>query len=111
MIEGEVLIEQADYRYSPWFQRQGDQVIITTQVVACSLFVRLTVDLQTKNRADTDASATSFATTTILNVGLYSGTATGAMEMLRYRYLVGSTAGPQNNWVHFQMLEPIWLHN
>ena len=81
-------------------------------IAASSGALSLTVVVETKNTADTDAAASSVGSIVALAVGLCrTGTLTGMKELVRYKYAVGSDPFTGTEWVHLQMLDPAWLFN
>lgn len=114
--------------FSPWFPRGGNLAKFTCQVFASeslsggSEFFRILV--QTKNSEDSDKGAitpqggtaqtmslTALALTTWEVGANLSSANTGFLELVRFKYeLVSATAGTEP-WVHFRILNPVWLTN
>ncbi len=97
--------------YTPWFPRQGNSLSAVIQVLKSSGAFAMTVQLQTKNQEQSDASAallgSSFNVTTV-GTSTSSAPVTGALELVRYRLELNGTPAC---WVHFRSNPPIWQPN
>lgn len=92
--------------FSPWFDRGGDHLRATVDVVALQ-GATLTVKVFTKNREDTgdgvEVEGVSIVSTT---VGRSAAEWDGLEELVRYEFTVGTASA---NWVLFRMLDPVWF--
>lgn len=100
--------------YSPWFPRQGDRLVAVIEVMKVSALsgtVTLTVDVETKNREDSDAPGgiSVMGTNNQIGVGLLEVVGTGALELVRYKFAFTVSSGDE--WVHFRSNPPLWLVN
>lgn len=111
MILGEML-QAGTTAYSPWFERQADAAVFNLRVQATpGIGAALAVNVQTKNTQDADSAASnigSFALADPVIVGFYSASVIGLKELVRYEYI---EAGAEGEWVHLQMMDPVWLRN
>jgi hypothetical protein len=69
----------------------------------------LSLDIQTKNREDSDAAPTSLGTTSATGLGTTVKQVSGCKELVRYKYTATGTSAIQ--WLHVRMNPPIWQPN
>ena len=130
MIIGETLFSEdsadGDTYFSPWFPRGGNLMACTCEVIQVAAGANIsafTIQVQTKNKDQSDMSAASLLSTaqsitltagsyTKFNAGasLDSTTDQGVLELVRFCYKVKAQSG-KLAWVHFRMLNPSWLSN
>jgi len=97
--------------YSPWFPRQGDNAIMTLEVVAVS-GATIKVEVLTKNSEDAGdgtivTGVTGDADITASTVGRSDGEWDQVLEeLVRYKFTVTNTT---EKWVLFRMLPPVWF--
>ncbi len=98
--------------YSPWFPRQGDNMVGTVELVASSgSTANITVTVLTRasdNTGNGTATGSTFGSSGG-TAGRYSGTITaanGINEMVRYKFDPGVVS---SGWVLFRMLAPVWF--
>lgn len=109
-----MLLEPGTEAFSPWFERQGDYVRATVDIVALGAEGSLVVSLITKNRKDTgngievDAEAVLSASVPGRS-GREWGPSTGygLMELVRYKFSTGEQR--DDAWILFRMLFPVWF--
>jgi len=111
MIIGQTIF--AGTFYSQWFPRQGNAAVFSGEMIAHSGSGTLTIVVETKNLSDTDVSGTLVGGTvqwTSLDdtTKATSGAATGAKELVRFKYVFAASA---NGWTHFRVLAPAWCPN
>ncbi len=99
--------------YTPWFPRQGDAFTIVIETMLASGAYVMTVEVQTKNQQDSDATPTILGSTfNITSTVAVTTTAlrTGALELVRYKFsLLGGSS--TTRWVHFRANAPQWQPN
>jgi hypothetical protein len=114
--------------YSPWFPRSGNLAQFTCQVFGSEGLSggseAFKISVQTKNleQSDKDVSTpqgggaqtmslTALALTTWeVGANLSSGN-TGFLQLVRFKYELISATGSGEPWVHFRLLNPVWLTN
>lgn len=109
MIIGQTVFGNGSFYFSPWFPRQGDGAVFAAECIASGASGSIMFTVQTKNKAQADASLTTVGSSTFLTagqVGTYSGT--GLLELVRFAYSVGVVG---SGWVHFRVLPPAWRMN
>lgn len=115
--------------YSPWFPRGGNLAKFTCQVFASADISgggeAFKITVETKNVDDSDKDVVTpqggglqtitlasppVLTTWEVGANLSSGN-TGFLELVRFKYWLISETSDVEPWVHFRMLNPIWLTN
>ena len=114
--------------YSPWFPRAGNLAKFTCQVFASESLSGggegFKISVETKNADQSDKEVitpqggsaqamtlTALALTTWeVGASLSSGN-TGFLQLVRFKYELISTSGSVEPWVHFRLLNPLWLSN
>lgn len=95
--------------YSPWFERNGDNLRVSAELVAVS---GATITVKVYSKASDATGDGTVVTPVSANIALNAvGRATeeyaGLNELVRYGFeCSGSTA---NQWVLFRMLPPVWF--
>lgn len=115
--------------FSPWFPRGGNLATFTCQVfdsAGLSGTDKFQITVQTKNREDSDNSAsvpagggtnviamTPVLSETTFQVGgdFSSAVNAGFLELVRFKYELANSTGAVDPWVHFRMLPPNWSSN
>jgi hypothetical protein len=103
--------------YSPWFERRGDWLRATVEVITVVGSTGITVTVLTKDKdevgdgtAITAASSDMAQTTAGRKTAEYgnasSGNANGIKQLVRYKYNPGTN---NSEWVLFRMLPPVWF--
>ncbi|MCA8975788.1 MAG: hypothetical protein KDC98_13785 [Planctomycetes bacterium] len=99
--------------YGPWMPSQGNDMTGVVQFFKASgTIASFQCAIQTKNREDSDSSASTLATLTVgtgTPGAVSTQAATGCLELVRYTYAPLVSSGTE--WVHFRGLNPIWAHN
>ena len=98
--------------YGPWFPRLGNKFIAVVQVVRVSGISGTTnfgLEVETKNREDSDASPTALGNGNRTGVGMLEVTSTGALELVRFKFTITGNSGSE--WCHFRSNFPLWLRN
>lgn len=110
--------------FSPWFPRGGNLAKFTCQVFEFDEIDKFQISVQTKNSEDSDKDATApqggsaqnmtltqlALTTWEVGANLSSANA-GFKELVRFKYEVVSLTASTEPWVHFRVLNPLWLSN
>ncbi len=107
MFVAQLLIEKsATYSiFSPWFPRQGDNMIVTADVAELD-GGSFTLQVFTKD-SETPGDGTQVGSDKTVNAaGQASETITGLNELVRYKYNVDNTQS--GDWILFRMLPPVW---
>src|SRR5262245_32959942 len=98
---------QACNVYSPWFERRGDNLIATVDLIAINGSSGISIGVYTKAKntaGDGTQVGSNFNQTT---AGRNSATFTGGLnELVRFKFSPGATAG---EWILFRMLPIVWF--
>jgi hypothetical protein len=116
--------------FSPWFPRGGNLAKFTCQVFASESLSGggegFKISVETKNSEDSDKDQSAFTpqgggaqtmTLTALalttwEVGADLGSSNnGFLELVRFKYQLISATASTEPWVHFRILNPVWLTN
>lgn len=130
MIIGQLLDGNEDGSttyYSPWFPRGGNRAVFACEVINTDQLLSFAVSVQTKNSESSDKDAGTFVPNNGANnaITLSAGTITtftvgaalddtannGFLELVRFVYTLYDETAGSRPWVHFRMLNPIWLTN
>ena len=107
MFDAQLLLKGSTV-LSPWFPRQGDNLIITLEIVARA-DTTTKVEVYTKNQEDTgDGSLHAGGNINRNTVGRESKEYVGGLkELVRYKFTITGTA--DDDWSLFRMLMPVWF--
>ena len=96
--------------YGPWMPRGGNAFTAVLEIMKTSATGwGFSVDIETKNAEDSDASPTPLGTLSAAGPGTATQSFVGCLELVRYKFkLRGATA---EQWIHFRMNPPIWQPN
>jgi len=109
MFEAQYLFKDS-LVFSPWFDRGGDTMRFTADVVSMTADARLRVQTYTKSAEDFgDGDLVNTFTTTAGALGRYADEASGLKDLVRYRFRTLKTGGNRGDRVLFRMLTTIWI--
>lgn len=113
--------------YSPWFPRAGNLAVFACEVVQTdgSPSFKITVETKDSESSDKDSgtvvpqggannviTATANVITTFsVGAPLDSTANNGFLQLVRFKYTLSTAVEGSRPWVHFRMLNPIWLTN
>jgi len=92
--------------YSPWFERQGDYLRATVEVVAMAGSTGVTVTVLTKNKEDTGDGTAVSGSIAQSSAGRGTTEFTTLKELVRFKFDPGTTS---TSWVLFRMLPAVWF--
>jgi hypothetical protein len=104
-----------DY-FGPWMPRQGDALTVVCEILKESnTGWEFSLYLETKNSEDRDSDLTNLTggnpALAVTTTGTHQATASGCLELVRYRYAVSAESAGQDRWIHFRMNPPLWQPN
>ena len=104
ILIGQTLVNGAT-TYTPWMLNLADAITFAVEVIGRSTNGNLTVSIQHKDVTQTDANATTEATTISANsVDVHRQRYTGLKRLVRLKY--ACTGSATLDWSHFRMLPP-----
>lgn len=109
-----VMLRNGQTIYSPWFERQGDNLRAVIDVMVLTSTQEMVVGMYTKRRdEDGNGDLVDLATRmSVTSTGLLlqewgSMTGIGLRDLVRYRF--ATSQGTGQSFILFRMLQPIWF--
>ena len=112
-LQGEILFkgwtgtDPEDWAYTPWMPVRGDTATYGVEVLAIQGTITLTWELETRKLEDPAVTSIGTAPVAMTAPGTQYDFASGAQQLVRYKFKTGSGAST-TDYVVFRALQPSW---